>query len=465
MKPIVVLVGRPNVGKSTLFNALTRSRDALVADIPGLTRDRQYAEGRVGPRPYILVDTGGIADNNNDALRTLSAAQTRQAITEADVVVFVVDARAGLSAGDRDIAEELRRLGKRAILAVNKAEGLEPSLAIADFHSLGLDPPLSISAAHGSGVLALMTHALADFPADDSDAEDATDEMPRIAVAGRPNVGKSTLVNAILGEERVVVSDRPGTTRDSIRIRFTHREREYILIDTAGMRRRHRIDDPLEKVSVIKSLQAIEDANVVILVLDAQQEVGEQDVSIAGYILEQGRSLVLAINKWDGLDDSARAWIKRELERKLAFVGFSKPHFISALHGTQVESLFPAIDRAYASARRTFTTPALNRILARATEVTPPPVIRGHRIKLKFIHQGGQNPPLLIVHGSQADAVPDAYRRYLENTFRKALKLEGTPVRIEFRRGDNPYKDKRNILSPRQVAKKRRLHRIIAKKR
>ncbi len=463
MKPIVVLVGRPNVGKSTLFNALTRSRDALVADIPGLTRDRQYAEGRVGPRSYLLVDTGGIADTENDELRELSAGQTRQAISEADALIFVVDARSGLASGDREIADELRRLGKPAILAVNKAEGLEPNMATADFHALGFGAPFAISAAHGSGLAGLMAQVLAPFPAEEAREENNT-EAPRIAVAGRPNVGKSTLVNAILGEERVVVSDTPGTTRDSIRVPFTREGKPYLLVDTAGMRRRHRIDNPLEQVSVIKSLQAIDDAHVVILVLDAQQEISEQDASIAGYILEQGRSLVLAVNKWDGLDDSARAWIKRELERKLGFLGFVKPHFISALHGTQVESLFPAIDRAYISARRSFTTPSLNRILARATQVTPPPVVRGSRIKLKFAHQGGQNPPLVVIHGNQVDALPDAYRRYLENAFRKALKLEGTPVRIELRAGENPYKDKRNTLTRRQVAKKRRLRRIVAKR-
>lgn len=463
MQPVIVLVGRPNVGKSTLFNALTRSRDALVADMPGLTRDRQYGPGRLGSRPYIVVDTGGLAGASDNALTDLSAIQTRQALAEADAVVFLVDGRAGLASGDRAIADELRKLGRAITVAVNKSEGVEANVAAAEFHALGLGAPIAISAAHGQGVTALIETALAPFPPDAPVPESNEAEVPRIAIAGRPNVGKSTLVNALLGEERVLVFDRPGTTRDSIRIPFTRDGREYILIDTAGVRRRHRIDDPLEKISVVKTLQAIDDANIVILVLDATQEVSEQDANLAGYILEQGRSLVLAINKWDGIDATARAWIKREVERKLPFLAFSKPHFISALQRQHIDSLFPAVDRAYASARRTLATPILNRVLARATEVTPPPVVRGHRIKLKFAHQGGQNPPLIVVHGNLVDEVPDSYRRYLANAFAKAFKLEGTPVRIDFKVSANPYKDKRNKLTPRQAAKRRRLVRHIAK--
>ena len=465
MKPVVVLVGRPNVGKSTLFNALTRSRDALVADEPGLTRDRQYGEGRVGTRAFIVVDTGGIADTENDALKALSQLQTRQAMAEADTIIFLVDARAGLTSDDYAIARDLRRLAVPVTVAVNKAEGVEAHNAIAEFHALGLGAPLALSAAHNQGIAGLIEHALKDLAATAVDDADENREAPRIAVAGRPNVGKSTLVNALLGEERVVVFDRPGTTRDSIRIPFERNGKPYVLIDTAGVRRRARIEDQVEKFTVVKTLQAIDYANVVILVLDAQQEIGEQDATLAGYILEQGRSLVLAVNKWDGLEDSARAWIKREVERRLPFLSFSKAHFISALHGTHVNSLFAAVDNAFASACKTFPTPMLNKILARAVEATPPPIARGHRIKLKFAHQGGKNPPLVIIHGNQVESVPDYYQRYLANVFRKAFKLEGTPVRIEFKQGENPFKDKKNVLPARQVAKKRRLQRHHAKNR
>lgn len=464
MKPVVVLVGRPNVGKSTLFNALTRSRDALVADAPGLTRDRQYGEGKVGGH-YLVVDTGGIADTATDALKALSLAQTRQAMAEADAVVFLVDGRAGPNAGDHEIAKELRRLSLPIVLAVNKAEGLDAQVAAAEFHALGFAEPIPISAAHGQGITALMERVLRDFPPDPTAANNTETDVPRIAIAGRPNVGKSTLVNALLGEERVVVFDAPGTTRDSIRVPLERNGKRYVLIDTAGVRRRARVEDALEKFTVIKSLQAIDDANVVILVLDAQQEIGEQDANLAGYILDQGRSLVLAVNKWDGLDAGARDWIKREVERRLPFLNFAKAHFISALHGTQVTGLFAAVDRAFTSARKSFPTPILNRVLARATATTPPPMVRGHRIKLKFVHQGGQNPPLFIVHGNQVESMPDYYRRYLANSFRKVLKLEGTPVRMEFRQGENPFKGRKNVLTPRQEAKRRRLVRIFKKKR
>ncbi|MDA8362730.1 MAG: ribosome biogenesis GTPase Der [Gammaproteobacteria bacterium] len=461
MKPVVVLVGRPNVGKSTLFNALTRSRDALVADVPGLTRDRLYGNGLVGDRPYLVVDTGGISDDRS-ALGELMSVQVRQAITEADVVVLLVDGRAGPNAADRSIADEIRRLGKSAVLAVNKTEGMDPGLAVAEFHALAGGQPVAISASHGDGIDELMRRVLVPLPR--VEEEHASGDVPRIAVVGRPNVGKSTLVNAMLGEERVVVYDEPGTTRDSIYIPLERAERRYVLIDTAGVRRRGRIDDAIEKYSVIKTLQAIEVANVVLLVLDARQEVSEQDVSLAGHVLEEGRSLVLAVNKWDGLDESRRDWIKRELERRLAFVAFCPPHFISALRGSGVGALFPAIDRAYASARRTIPTSRLNRILLKAVQVTAPPMVHGRRIKLKYVHQGGKNPPLLVIHGNQTEAMPGYYTRYLSNAFRQALGLEGTPVRIEFVQSENPYEGKRNRLTPRQFEKRQRLRRIARKK-
>lgn len=464
MKPVVVLVGRPNVGKSTLFNALTRTRAAIVADEPGVTRDRQYGDGRVGDRPYLLVDTGGLAGETQD-LSALMSAQTRQAMDEADAIVFITDGRAGPSAGDREIATLLRRLGKPVVTAVNKSEGVDAATAVAEFFSLGLGEPLAISSAHGDGLERLMNRVLAPLPQVVEEA--APTDLPRIAVAGRPNVGKSTLVNALLGEERVVVADRPGTTRDSIRIPLTHAGRDYLLIDTAGVRRRARIELGVEKYSVIKTLQAIGEANVVILVVDAHQEISDQDVDLAGYVLEQGRSLVLAVNKWDGLDDSRRAWIRRELERKLPFLPFATPHFISALNGTGVDALFPAVDRAFESANTELPTSRLNRILEKAVQATPPPIARGRRIKLKFAHQSGRNPPRVTVYGNLVAHVPDAYRRYLSNVFREAFHLEGTPVRIEFAQGENPYEraKPKKRLTPRQSALARRDRRMDRKKK
>jgi GTP-binding protein len=436
MKPVIALVGRPNVGKSTLFNALTRRRDALVAAEPGLTRDRQYGDGRVGDRPYLVVDTGGL-DDTHDPLKTLMTAQTLQAIGEADAVILLVDGRAGANAMDRRIAEQLRRLGKPLRLAVNKTEGLDAALATAEFHELGLGAPWPIASAHGQGIEPLLIDLLAELPL--AAESSMVSDCPRIAVAGRPNVGKSTLINALLGEERVVVFDQPGTTRDSIRIPFEHKDKRYILIDTAGVRRRGRIDEGLEQISVIKTLQAIEEANVVILVLDAHQEIGEQDVHLAAYIVEQGRALVLAVNKWDGMEEDKRNWIKRELERKLLFAQFAPPHYISARNGTGVDRLLSAVDRAYTSAYKTFSTSSLNRILEKALTATPPPLARGRRIKLKFAHQGGKNPPRIIIHGNQVAAIPVSYARYLSNAFHKALKLEGTPLRIDFEQGENPF--------------------------
>jgi len=464
MKPVVVLVGRPNVGKSTLFNALTRSRAAIVADEPGVTRDRQYGDGRIGDRPYLVVDTGGLA-GETQLLSDLMTAQTRQAIEEADAVVLVTDGRTGPIAGDREIAALLRRLGKPVSVAVNKCEGLDPATAIAEFFAMGLGEPLAVSAAHGEGLPRLMQQVLAPLPRLD-EAEMPSDQ-PRIAIAGRPNVGKSTLVNAMLGEERVVVADQPGTTRDSIRIPLRHADHDYLLIDTAGVRRRARIDEAVEKFSVIKTMQAISEANVVILVVDARQEISDQDVDLAGYILEQGRSLVLAVNKWDGLEESRRDWIKRELDRKLPFLAFAPPHFISALTGSGVSRLFPAVDRAFASAQAELPTAQLNRVLEKAIQATPPPIARGRRIKLKFAHQSGRNPPRVTIYGNLVTHVPEAYRRYLANTFRTAFKLEGTPVRIDFVAGENPYetqKPKRR-QSPRQHALAMRERRLTRKRK
>jgi GTP-binding protein len=465
MKPVVVLVGRPNVGKSTLFNALTRSRAAIVADAPGVTRDRQYGDGRVGDRPYLVVDTGGLATTAAPGIAALMSAQTRQAVDEADAIVLVVDGRTGPTGDDREIAQYLRRTGKPVTLAVNKTEGLEGAAAVAEFHALGLGEPAAVAAAHQQGVEPLMRRVLQPLPVIEETV--APVDLPRIAVAGRPNVGKSTLVNALLGEERVVVADQPGTTRDSIRIPLRHGERDYVLIDTAGVRRRARVAEAVEQFSVIKTLQAIGEANVVILVVDARQEVSDQDVDLAGYVLEQGRSLVLAVNKWDGLEESRRDWIKRELDRKLPFLSFAPPHFISALERTGIDSLFPAIDRAFASAQAELPTARLNRVLERAVQTTLPPVARGRRIKLKFAHQSGHNPPRVTIYGNLVALVPQSYRRYLANAFRNAFKLEGTPVRVEFEQGENPYAEKRpkKRLTPRQSAIARRERRLVRKRR
>ena len=463
MKPVVVLVGRPNVGKSTLFNALTRTRAAIVADEPGVTRDRQYGDGRVGDRAYLVVDTGGLS-SKAQGMAALMSAQARQAIDEADAIVFVVDGRAGLSADDREIAVQLRRTGKPVTVAVNKCEGLENAALASDFHALGLGEPLAISSAHGAGLESLMARVLAPLP--QVSELSVPSDVPCIAVAGRPNVGKSTLVNALAGEDRVVVADLPGTTRDSIRIPLSHNGRDYLLIDTAGVRRRGKVEAGVEKISVIKTLQSVAEANVVILVLDASQEISDQDADIAGYIIEQGRALVLAVNKWDTRDVTQRDWIKRELERKLPFLAFAPPHYISALNGTGIDRLFLSVDKAFASAQVDLPTAQLNRVLERAVQATPPPVARGRRIKLKFAHQSGHNPPRVTIAGNSVAHVPQAYRRYLANTFLKAFKLEGTPLRVEFEQGENPFDKKRTVKrqTPRQAATERRTRRIKKKR-
>ncbi len=438
MKPTVVIVGRPNVGKSTLFNRLTRSRDAIVVDSPGITRDRHYGEGRVGTKPYLVVDTGGFEPVTKDGIFHQMARQARQAVDEADAVLFVVDARSGLTGQDREVAEELRRSGRRIWLIVNKAEGMDTAAATAEFHALGMGEPLAISAGHGEHVSDLMDLVLAEFPAAGREAE-AAERHPRIAIVGRPNVGKSTLINALLGEERVVVYDQPGTTRDSIHIDFERAGKHYTLIDTAGMRKRGQVDEAVEKFSVIKTLQSISDANVVVLVLDARQEVAEQDAHIAGFILEAGRALVVAVNKWEGLDETERDRIKRDGARKLGFLNFARFHFISALQGQGVGAVLRSADEAYAAAMSRLPTPRLTRVLQIAVQQQQPPRSGMVRPKMRYAHQGGHNPPRIIIHGTALDRIPDSYRRYLERFFRDAFKLAGTPLRVEFRTGRNPY--------------------------
>jgi len=460
MKPVIALVGRPNVGKSTLFNRLTRSRDALVADQPGLTRDRQFGEGRLGGRDYIVVDTGGLSDEEV-GLDSLMANQSWLAVQQADAVLFMVDGREGLTGGDEAIAARLRTAGKHVMVIVNKAEGMAPEMVSAEFHALGLGAPYAVSAAHGDGVRALVDEVLESLPEPEPEpapAEEAEQGI-KIAIVGRPNVGKSTLLNRILGEERVVAFDQPGTTRDAIHVPFERDGQRYTLIDTAGVRRRARVTEAIEKFSIIKTLKAIEDAHVVIMVLDAHEGISEQDAGLLGFVMDAGRALVVAVNKWDGLERDARDRIRRELELKLPFADFAKMHFISALHGTGVGDLFGSVRRAYTSAMRKFSTPELTRLLESLVSAHQPPMVRGRRIKLRYAHQGGQNPPLIVIHGNQTERVPDAYRRYLMNAFRKHFKLQGTPVRIEFKTGKNPYEGRRNTLTPRQEAKRKRMMR------
>jgi GTP-binding protein len=465
MIPVIALVGCPNVGKSTLFNRLTRTRDALVADVPGLTRDRKYGDGRVGDWPFIVIDTGGLSGETED-LDGLMAQQAWQAISEADLVFFLVDGRAGLTASDEMVAMALRRTGKSAVLVVNKTDGVDIDTALAEFHALGLGDPVPIAAAHGRGITALMSRAMESLPAAVTDAGAEPDSgRIRVAVAGRPNVGKSTLINRMLGEERVLAFDQPGTTRDSIFIPFARDGVDYTLIDTAGVRRRARVHEAIEKFSVIKTLQAIDAANVVILVLDAHQGIGDQDASLAGYIAEKGRALVVAVNKWDGLQPHERSDLVAQLERKLPFLDFATTCFISARHGTGVGDLFPEINSAYAAATRELSTPELTSILEQAVQEHQPPLVRGRRIKLRYAHQGGRNPPLIVIHGNQTERLPDSYRRYLVNVFRKALRLSGTPIRIEFKTGSNPYQGRRNKLTPRQVKSRRRLVQHVRKGR
>ena len=438
MKPTLVIVGRPNVGKSTLFNRLTRTRDALVADVPGLTRDRHYGAGRLGGRGYLVVDTGGLEADAQGVFVEM-ARQARTAIAEADVVVLVTDAREGLTAQDRTIAEELRRTGRRVIVAVNKAEGMNHEVATAEFHELGLGAPHAISAEHGEGVSDLVEAALAGFPAEEE--REQADGAVRIAIVGRPNAGKSTLVNTLVGEERVVTFDQPGTTRDAIDVELTVKGRRYVLVDTAGLRRRGRVFESVEKFSVVKTLQAIDRANVAVLVLDAQSDISDQDAHIAGFILERGRAVVVAVNKWDGLDAYARDLVKRAIARKLRFLSFAHFHYISAREGRGVARMLASVDAAYRAAMAKLPTPKLTRALIAAVERQAPPRSGLSRPKLRYAHQGGSNPPIVVVHGTALKAVPESYRRYLEADFRKVFRLEGTPLRIEFKSGRNPFVD------------------------
>src|SRR5580698_4348950 len=432
MKPVIALVGRPNVGKSTLFNRLTRSRDALVADLPGLTRDRHYGEGRVGERPYLVVDTGGFEPVAKDGILHEMARQTRQAVEEADIVVFIVDGRNGLAPQDKTIADYLRKTGRPIFLVVNKAEGMKYSAVAADFYELGLGDPRAISAAHGDGVTEMINDALevayAGQP-EESDEEKAARGI-KIAIVGRPNVGKSTLINALVGEERVIAFDMPGTTRDSIYVDFERSGRKY------------KVFEAVEKFSVVKTLQSISDANVVILLLDAQQDISDQDAHIAGFVVEQGRALVVGVNKWDGLDEHVRERTKADLKRKLKFLEFAKFHFVSAAENTGIGALMRSVNDAYAAAMTKLPTPKLTRALIDAVEFQQPRRRGPIRPKLRYAHQGGQNPPIIVVHGNALDAVTETYKRYLEGRFRETFGLIGTPLRIEFRSSTNPYADK-----------------------
>jgi GTP-binding protein len=442
VKPVIALVGRPNVGKSTLFNRLTKSRDAIVADFAGLTRDRHYGDGRLGSREYIVIDTGGFEPDSSTGIVKEMARQTRQAVAEADVVIFVTDIRTGLAGQDQDIARYLRQANKRVLLAVNKAEGMSESPLLAEFHELGMGEPHPVSAAHGQGIRSLLEAALADFPEIDEADEQAEADVNapiRLAVAGRPNVGKSTLINTWLGEERLIAFDMPGTTRDAIRVPFEREGRRFELIDTAGLRRKGKVFEAIEKFSVVKTLQAIADANVVVLMVDATQGVSDQDAHIAGYILDSGRAVVIAINKWDAIDSYQRQMLERSIEQRLAFLKFAPIVHISALKRQGLGPLWKAIADAHASATKKMPTPVLTRLLHEAVEHQAPKRAGAFRPKLRYAHQGGMNPPIIVIHGNSLEHVTDAYKRYLEGRFREHFKLVGTPMRIEMKLSRNPF--------------------------
>ncbi|RDH42980.1 ribosome biogenesis GTPase Der [Zooshikella ganghwensis] len=500
MNPVIALVGRPNVGKSTLFNRLTRSRDALVANYAGLTRDRQYGEGKLGDRDYIVIDTGGIS-GNEEGIDAAMAQQSLQAIEEADAVLFMVDARVGLTAADEMIGQHLRTRNKPTFLIVNKIDGIDDDVAKSEFYQLGITETVGIAAAHGRNVRSMINQVMTLFPQPEveitpfvseeellaeglsADGEISTgdgsvelteqsasaeseverEHGTKVAIVGRPNVGKSTLVNRLLGEERVVVYDHAGTTRDSVYIPFERNDQRYTLIDTAGVRRRGRVAESIEKFSVVKTLQAIRDANVVILVLDARTGLVEQDLHLLGFVIETGRALVIAVNKWDGLEQRVKQDIKDELEYRLGFANFARIHFISALHGSGVGNLYESVNEAYKAATTRWSSNRLTRLLEDAVADHQPPLVNGHRIKLRYAHLGGLNPPLVVIHGNQTAAVPQTYQRYLENTFRRELKIVGSPIQIEFRTGENPFAGKKNKLTDRQVAKKKRLVQHVKK--
>ena len=440
MRPTLALVGRPNVGKSTLFNRITKTRDAIVADIPGLTRDRHYGLGRMGDKPFLVVDTGGFEPLIKEGILSEMARQTEQAIAEADVVVFVVDGRYGITPQDKEIANKLRRLDRPVFVAVNKTEGMNRGVVSAEFHELGLGDPHPISATHGEGVRLLIDRALSSFPL--PAVEEDPNQSLRVAIAGRPNVGKSTLVNTLLGEERVIAFDMPGTTRDAIYVDFERNGKPYTLIDTAGLRKRGRVFEAIEKFSVVKTLQSIEEANVVILVLDARQDISDQDAHIAGFAVESGRALVVAVNKWDGLDHYKREQVRLMLQRKLKFLDFARFHFISAKDNIGLEAMFKSVDAAYKAATADLPTPKLTRVLGDAISRQAPPRHGIFRPKPRYAHQGGQNPPVIVVHGNAVEHISDSYKRYLENVFREAFRLQGTPLRIQFNTSHNPYAEK-----------------------
>ncbi len=460
MVPVIALVGRPNVGKSTLFNALTRTRDALVANFPGLTRDRKYGEANFEGNKYILIDTGGLS-GEDEGIDSVMADQSLQAIREADIVMFLLDSRAGLTFEDQKIANYLREQGKKTIVVANKVDGLNPDVAIAPFFELGLGEVQPIAATQNRGINQLMESTLALFGEQLNDEEELVVDAGsgvKIAVIGRPNVGKSTLVNRLLGEDRVVVYDEAGTTRDSIYIKYERRGVPYTIIDTAGIRRRKNIKLTVEKFSIVKTLQAIEDANVVILMIDASEGVVDQDLHLMGQVIESGRALVIALNKWDGLEDEHKTYIKVELGRRLRFVDFADIHYISALHGTGVGLLYKSIEKAYQAATEKFSTNFLTRVLEEAVTQHQPPLVRSRRIKLRYAHAGGHNPPIIVIHGNQTKDIPSHYTKYLEKFYRKALDLHGTPIRIEYKSAENPFSNRKNNMTERQSHRQRRLN-------
>jgi len=466
MLPVVALVGRPNVGKSTLFNYLTQSRNALVADFPGLTRDRQYGLVQRDERqPFLVVDTGGIIEQA-EGIEDHAMRQVWAALEEANLILFMVDARAGINTADEAIAQKLRKTGKPVLLVANKVDGLKkPETALSEFFAMGLGgQPWPIASSHGTGIPELLDEVVRHLPPPESEAaEEEAAPGIRVAVIGRPNVGKSTLVNRLIGEERVVVYDQPGTTRDSIYIPFERDGRQYTLIDTAGIRRRSRVDEGIEKFSIIKALQAMEKAHVVIFMIDASEGVTDQDASLLGLVLQSGRGLIIGLNKWDGLDIRHRDQVKRMIEVKLPFVDFAEKHFLSALHGTGVGNLLGLVERIYRSAGQTITAAKLTETLERALNTHQPPLVRGRRIRLKYAHQGGHNPPVFIIHGNQTEDVPPAYKRFLVQYFRKTFKIEGTPIKLEFKTSDNPFEGRKNELTTRQIAKRKRLMRHVKK--